>query len=104
MTRPVLRPASMPSRMRSSEPVTRYFPVVPLVLVALAVAARAADPAADLLAGRSKDCPKCNLASANLKRFDLSRGDLEGADLRGAILHRAQLAGANLAGANLTGA
>src|SRR6266568_2023029 len=74
------------------------------LLGASATAGRAADPAADLLAGRSKDCPKCDLAGANLKRLDLKEADLAGANLARANLHRANLAGANLAGANLTGA
>src|SRR5262249_865304 len=69
--------------------------------VVIATPARAADPA-DILAGRSKDCPHCNLAGANLKRFPLTWAALAGATPAGGNRHRADLAGANLSGANLT--
>jgi len=65
------------------------------LLLASANPCHAADPS-DLLAGRSKDCPGCALAHANLKCFDLNDADLAGADLTGANLHRARLAGAKL--------
>ena len=52
------------------------------LLLALPTAAWPADPA-DFLAGRVKDCPKCELAGANLKRFELSGVDLAGANLAG---------------------
>src|SRR6516165_9683142 len=97
-----LRPVSMPSRTRSSEAMTRRLAVLALgLLPVFSTAGRAADPVGDLLAGRTKECPKCELAGANLKRLDLSGADLPGANLAGANLHRANLAGANLAGAEM---
>src|SRR5712675_232971 len=75
-------------------------------LFASVIIGRAADPATDLLAGRSKACPKCNLAGAHLKRFDLKEADLAGANLAranltGANLNKTDLTRANLAGARL---
>jgi hypothetical protein len=54
--------------------MTRGLEVLALdLLVALPTAGRALDPAADILAGRSKDCPKCELAGANFKRRHAAR-------------------------------
>ena len=69
----------MPSRTISNEAMTRRLLVLAFgSLVASAVVGRAADPAADLLAGHAKECPKCDLAGANLKRFDLREANLAG--------------------------
>jgi uncharacterized protein YjbI with pentapeptide repeats len=81
----------------------RVFFLAFALVIAGAITGRATDPVADLLAGRGKDCPKCNLGSAKLKRFDLHDANFAGANLAGAILHGANLAGANLSGADLTG-
>ena len=48
---------------------------------------------------QTKECPKCDLRSANL-----SRAKLIGADLREADLRSANLTGAYLRGADLSGA
>src|ERR1700684_1621764 len=66
-----------------------------LSLVLPAPIARA-DPRDDFVAGRTRVCPKCDLAGVNLKRRDLTGVDLTGAILRAANLHDAQLAGARL--------
>jgi uncharacterized protein YjbI with pentapeptide repeats len=63
--------------------------------------ARAQDAEA-FLAGKTKDCPGCNLAGAQLKRRNLGGANLSGANLAGASFHRAVLRGANLSGADLT--
>ena len=62
-----------------------------------------AQTAADFIAGKTKDCPGCNLAGANLKRRNLAGANLSGADLTDASFHRSNLRGANFSGANLTG-
>lgn len=59
---------------------------------------------ADLVSGRSRDCPGCDLSGANLKRRDLSGGDLSAAILREVNFHDAKLGRANLFGADLTDA
>ena len=46
-----------------------------------------------------KECPKCDLAGADLKGADLTKVNLKGADLTGAVLSRARFEGANLSGA-----
>ncbi len=53
---------------------------------------------------KTKSCPGCDLAGANMIRMDLRGVDLEGANLAGAKLFLADLAGANLKNANLQGA
>src|SRR5262249_19867800 len=63
-----------------------------------------AQGSADFLAGKTKDCPGCNLAGAVLKRRNLAGANLAGANLEGASFHRSVLRGANFAGANLTDA
>ena len=73
----------------------------------IALAALSSNPAhgdqrADFLAGRTRECPRCDLAGMNFKRRDLSGADLTGANLREANFHDARLTGARLAGANLT--
>src|SRR5579864_135137 len=87
-------------------------PVAAMLALALAAnallcssgAARAqAQDVAAFLAGRSKDCPGCDLSGAKLKRRDLTGANLAGANLSEASLHRSLLRGANLAGADLTG-
>ncbi len=68
-------------------------------------AAIAADDREGLfLAGRTIDCPGCDLAGADLKRRVLAGANLAGANLAGATLHRANLERAVLDGANLAGA
>jgi uncharacterized protein YjbI with pentapeptide repeats len=53
-----------------------------LVLAAsLAATAVQADQRQDFLAGRTHDCPRCDLAGVNFKRRDLSGADLTGANL-----------------------
>ena len=59
--------------MISSEAMTTRLLILAFLL-ASATPSRAADTS-DFLAGRSKDCPGCNLAGANLKRFEWSEGD-----------------------------
>jgi uncharacterized protein YjbI with pentapeptide repeats len=56
------------------------------------------------LAGRTVNCPGCDLSRANLRGRDLSRANLAGATLKDATLHRAILRDANLSGADLTDA
>src|ERR1700747_75581 len=53
---------------------------------------------AAFLAGKTKDCPGCNLAGASMKRRNLAGANLAGANLNGASFHRAVLRGANLSG------
>jgi uncharacterized protein YjbI with pentapeptide repeats len=77
---------------------------VSLASAILSCALAQADPRAEFLAGRSRDCPRCDLAGMNFKRRDLAGADLTGANLKQANLHDARLAGARLAGADLTGA
>jgi uncharacterized protein YjbI with pentapeptide repeats len=62
------------------------------------------DPRAAFLAGRTKDCPGCDLGDADLRRRDLGDANLAGANLAGAVLHRANLRRVDLTGAVLTGA
>ena len=59
---------------------------------------------ADFLAGRSRECRRCNLTGENFKRRDLSGADLTDANLEDANFHDAKLVGARLGGANLSGA
>jgi uncharacterized protein YjbI with pentapeptide repeats len=56
------------------------------------------------LAGRTVNCPGCDLSGVNLRGRDLTRANLAGANLTNARLHRAVLRDANLSGANLTDA
>jgi uncharacterized protein YjbI with pentapeptide repeats len=77
---------------------------VTLASAILSCALAQANPRNEFLAGRSRDCPRCDLAGMNFKRRDLGGADLTGANLKQANLHDARLAGARLAGANLTGA
>src|SRR5262249_11665922 len=72
-------------------------------MLACASAARA-DQRDDFLAGRTRDCPLCDLTGQNFKRRDLSGANLAGAVLKNATLHDAKLASARLAGADLSGA
>src|ERR1700694_4704891 len=55
-----------------------------------------ADQREDFLAGRTRECPRCDLAGANFKRRDLTGADLTGANLKDANLHDARLAGGRL--------
>jgi uncharacterized protein YjbI with pentapeptide repeats len=50
---------------------------------------------------KTKSCPGCDLAGAELIRMDLSGADLQGADLTGAKLFLTNLSGANLQKAHL---
>jgi BTB/POZ domain-containing protein KCTD9 len=50
----------------------------------------------------TKQCPGCDLSSADLRGANLSYADLRGANLSNANLSNADLRGANLTGANLT--
>ena len=43
---------------------------------------------------QTKECPKCDLRSANLSRANLSEADLRSANLTGAYLRGADLSGA----------
>jgi|APSaa5957512535_1039671.scaffolds.fasta_scaffold100586_1 hypothetical protein len=52
----------------------------------------------------TRDCPKCELADADLFLLNLQGANLAGANLAGADLRGANLKEANLSGANLTGA
>src|SRR2546428_12127537 len=63
------------------------------------VTAAHADQREDFLAGRTRECPRCDLSGLNFKRRDLSGADLAGANLKDANFHDARLAGARLAGA-----
>src|SRR4030088_3859579 len=81
--------------------VTFALTVTALMCTGGAAPAQAQDVAA-FLAGRSKDCPGCDLSGAKLKRRDLTGANLAGANLSEASLHRSLLRGADLAGADLT--
>ena len=63
-----------------------------------------AQDVAAFLAGKTKDCPGCQLAGAQRKRRNLTGANLAGANLAGASFHRAVLRGADLSGADLTDA
>jgi uncharacterized protein YjbI with pentapeptide repeats len=86
-------------------------PVLASVLFCGTAAATAAPSAADadalaqnreaFLAGKTNDCPGCNLDGVSLKYRDLQGANLAGADLDGVNLHRANLANANLSGATI---
>src|SRR5262245_26205848 len=84
----------------------RMRPIGLVVGLALAghVAAARADQREDFLAGRARDCPRCDLSGQTFKRRDLSNADLTGANLKDANLHDTRLVGAKLGGADLTGA
>src|SRR5437763_1734743 len=83
----------------------KYALVSSLLLIATFTLAPArADQRADFLAGRTRDCRRCDLAGLNFKRRDLSGADLTGANLRDTNFHDAKLVGARLAGADLTAA
>jgi uncharacterized protein YjbI with pentapeptide repeats len=90
------------------------------LLLASAMSHAAADPraVASIKAGHH-DCPRCELAGADLTNQCVKQGNLEGADFsgaklvlmcmsyadfRGASFHAADLSGANLAHAKLGGA
>ena len=59
-------------------------------------AAQSADAAALFLAGKTKDCPRCDLAGASLKRRNLAGANLAGANLVGASFHRAEIGRAHV--------
>src|SRR5207247_3182501 len=59
-----------------------------------------ADARAEFLAGRARECPRCDLSGLNFKRRDLSGADLTGANLKDTNFHDARLAGARLGGAD----
>ena len=73
----------------------KYALVSSLLLIATFTLAPArADQRDDFLAGRTRDCRRCDLAGLNFKRRDLSGADLTGANLRRANLHEIKLDGA----------
>src|SRR5687767_11918935 len=74
--------------------------------MATAAAAQAppGEPEAAFLAGRSTDCPRCNLEGADLQRREMKGANLAGAVLGAANLYLANLENANLRGADLEGA
>src|SRR5215813_12620455 len=88
--------------------------IVVAIALALHVAVARADQRDDFLAGRTRDCPRCDLAGQSFKRRDLSganlnkanltRADLRDAKVSDAMLYGAILDGASLAGADLTNA
>src|SRR5262245_14725884 len=78
--------------------------IASILTMASTVAPARADQREDFIAGRTRECPRCDLAGASFKRRDLSGVDLTGANLREANLHDARLVGARLAGADLSGA
>jgi uncharacterized protein YjbI with pentapeptide repeats len=53
---------------------------------------------------KTKSCPSCDLAGADLRQAKLNDANLEGANLAGALLSYADLSGANLKTADLRGA
>src|ERR1044071_7512435 len=65
-----------------------------ILLAALSSTPAHADQRADFLAGRTRECPRCDLAGGNFKRRDLSGADLTGAILKDTNFHDARLAGA----------
>ena len=79
-------------------------PLVALLAIADPYGHRAPISVTSFLAGRTRECPRCDLAGADFKRRELSGADLSGANLKDANLHDARLAGARLAGADLSGA
>ena len=56
-----------------------------ILLAALSSTPAQADQRADFLAGRTRECPRCDLAGGNFKRRDLSGADLTGANLKDTI-------------------
>src|SRR6476620_1158418 len=75
---------------------------VAVLAILMQTAQACADPRDDFLAGRARDCPRCDLSGQNFKRRDLAGADLTGAVLKDANLHDAKLTGAKLGGADLT--
>lgn len=77
-----------------------------LTLLALAAMIAAtpvlADQRDDFIAGKTKDCPGCDLHGINKKRADLRGANLAGANLKDADFHNAILDNANLSGADLS--
>src|SRR5689334_20171900 len=63
-----------------------------------------ADQRDDFLAGKTRNCPRCDLSGQNFKRRDLANADLTGANLKDANFHDARLTNARLGGADLNGA
>src|SRR3977135_3720958 len=102
-----LRPTSGPeigSMSKGIKAPRRTTAACMIVLAALSSTLAHADQREDFLAGRTRECSRCDLAGMNFKRRDLSGADLTEANLRAANLHDARLVGARLAGADLTGA
>ncbi len=73
------------------------------LVLTMATAAQAENPNHLQQLLSTKECPKCNLASAGLVTNNLAGANLQQANLVGANLSQANLSGANLRGANLTG-
>src|SRR4051812_26531805 len=73
-------------------------PLLAAVVLCSASAVAFADNRDDFLAGKTNDCPKCNLDGIDIKYRDLGGANLAGADLNGANMHRVNLANANLSG------
>ena len=66
----------------------------PAALLSVLAMPAAADQRDDFIAGRTVNCPGCDLHEAQLKRRDLTGANLAGADLTFATLHAATLRGA----------
>src|SRR5262249_24986168 len=71
-------------------------------VIALTPTAIRAEPRDDFIAGKSRDCPCCDLTGFMGKRGDFSGANFAGANLTRVNFHDAKLVGANLAGANLS--
>ena len=84
-------------------PPHRAAALAALLVLSIPSAPASADERDDFLAGRTRACPRCDLAGANFKRRDLTNADLTGANLKDANFHDARLIGAKLAGAELCG-
>jgi uncharacterized protein YjbI with pentapeptide repeats len=71
------------------------------LLLLVANATHAFDPADREKLRKTKNCPNCDLSDANLSEERLPGANLSGANLSGTKLFHSYLAGANLSGANL---
>src|SRR3982074_1968829 len=102
-----LRPTSGPeigSMSKGIKAPRRTTAACMIVLATLSSTLAHADQREDFLAGRTRECSRCDLAGMNFKRRDLSGADLTEAKLRASNLHDDRLVGARLAGRDLSGA
>lgn len=87
--------------------MTRYMPIFAATLITLcatSVAQAYNSEQFGSIRNGQKECPKCDLAGADLRGADLTNVNMAGADLTGADLSRARLDGAKLQGATFKSA